>query len=93
MRRSKENDIDINDRVNKAVAYALDKVVWDKDFHPCILIPIARMDQMSRYHPNPLISGSMSSNPISDSILSVVGSNQPYCWNICGLISITILSS
>jgi hypothetical protein len=25
MRRSKENDIDISDRVNKAVAYALDK--------------------------------------------------------------------
>jgi hypothetical protein len=61
------------------------KVVWDKDFHPCILIPIAHMDQMSRHHPNLLNSGSMSSSPISDSNVSAVGSNRPYYWNTRGL--------
>jgi hypothetical protein len=84
MRRSKENDIDIKDRVNRWHMHWI-KLVSDKDFHPCILIPIACMDQMSRHHLNPLNSGSMSSSPISYSTVSVVGLNPPYCWNTRGL--------
>jgi hypothetical protein len=61
------------------------KLVSDKDFHPCILIPIARMDQTSCHHLNPLNSGSMSSSPISYSTVSAIRSNPPYCWNTHGL--------
>jgi hypothetical protein len=60
--------------VNKMVANALDKSGLGQG------LPPLHPNTDCTHHPNLLNSASMSYSLISDSTVSIIGSNPPYCW-------------